>query len=150
MKGYPKFIATKQDYINLLALSDSFNALTQVEAELPVRTGKIGLGEVSLKPAQNRFSAARLTRAENPKELNDILDVCTGAATPDDFRQQAIAELIAIRDVADNRALRTVSIAADGTEVTEEIANSAPLWKIKGFRSRQEVADLIAEYGGEV
>jgi len=82
MKGYPKYIATKQDFLNLLA---------------------------------------------DP-----------------DFKARAIADLKVIRDAADDKASRTISINEDGTAVTEEIDNPSPLWKIKGFASRAEVAALIA------
>ncbi|MFA5378015.1 MAG: hypothetical protein WC455_19850 [Dehalococcoidia bacterium] len=82
MKGYPKHIATKQDFLNLLA---------------------------------------------DP-----------------DFKARAIADLKSIRDLDDDQATRTLSIREDGTAVTEEIDNPSPLWKIKGFTSREEVAALIA------
>jgi len=82
MKGYPKHIATKQDFLNLLA---------------------------------------------DP-----------------DFKTHAIADLKSIRDLDDDKAMRTLGIAEDGTAVTEEIDNPSPLWKIKGFASREEVAALIA------
>jgi len=88
MKGYPRHVATKQDFLNLLA---------------------------------------------DPS-----------------FKQRAIADLAAIRDAADDKATRTISINEDGTAVTEEIDNPMPLWKVKGFSSRQDVIDLIGEYGGEV
>lgn len=82
MRGYPKHIATKQDFLNLLA--------------------------------------------------------------DQEFKERAIADLKVIRDVPDDKATRTVSINEDGTAVTEEIDNPMPLWKVKGFISRAEVAALIA------
>lgn len=84
MKGYPKHIATKQDFVNLLLISE--------------------------------------------------------------YKGQAITNLKAIHDLDDDKASRTVSISEDGTAVMEEIDNPMPLWKVKGFTSRQDVADLIAEY----
>ena len=84
MKGYPKYINCKQDFINLLA-----------DAEHQV---------------------------------------------------QALEDLKVIRDMDDDKALRTISINEEtGEAVTEEIDNPMPLWKVKGFSSRQEVADLITE-----
>lgn len=84
MKGYPQYIATKQDYLNLLSMPE--------------------------------------------------------------YRAQAIISLKAIRDLADDKASRTLSIDPETNEaVVEEIDNPMPLWRIKGFGSRQEVADLIAE-----
>ncbi len=82
MKGYPKHIATKQDFLNLLADAS--------------------------------------------------------------FKERAIADLKILRDTDDEKATRTLSINDDGTAVTEEINNPLPLWKIKGFSSRAEVAALIA------
>ena len=83
MKGYPKHIASKQDFINLLA----------------------------------------------DKE----------------YRERAIADLRIIAEADDDKAMRTISINEEtGEEVTEEIDNPMPLWKVKGFKSRKEVAELIA------
>ena len=83
MKGYPRHIASKQDYINLLA----------------------------------------------DKE----------------YRERAIADLRIIAEADDDKAMRTISInEATGEEVTEEIDNPMPLWKVKGFESRKDVAELIA------
>jgi len=89
MKGYPKHIATKQDFLNLLDTAE--------------------------------------------------------------FRARAVDDLAAIRDTDDDTATRTIAIdEATGEAQTETIENPMPLWKIKGFASRQEVIDLIGEYGGEV
>jgi hypothetical protein len=88
MKGYPKYIATRQDFINLL---------------------------------------------QDPE-----------------YRSRALADLRAISDLADDTASRSIGLNADGTDAIETIPNPMPLWRIKGFSSRQAVADLIAEYGGEV
>lgn len=87
MKGYPKHIASKQDFINLLA----------------------------------------------DKE----------------YRERAIADLRIIAEADDDKAMRTISINEEtGEEVTEEIDNPMPLWKVKGFKSRKEVAELIAAQEG--
>lgn len=84
MKGYPKHIATKQDYLNLIA---------------------------------------------DPE-----------------FRDRAIGDLKIISEANDEKTTKTLSIdEATGTAVTEEIDNPMPLWRIKGFDSRQDVMDLIAE-----
>lgn len=84
MKGYPKHIATKQDFLNLLA-----------EPE---------------------------------------------------FKYRAIADLKVIAETDDDKTTRTVSINEEtGEAVTEEIDNPMPLWRVKGFTSRQEIIDLIAK-----
>lgn len=84
MKGYPTYIAIKQDFINLLAMPE--------------------------------------------------------------FKNQVIADMQSIIDLDDDKTLRTISINEEtGEAITEEIDNPMPLWKVKGFTSRQEVIDLIAE-----
>jgi len=87
MRGYPKYVATKKDYENLMAMKE--------------------------------------------------------------YKDQAIKELSAIRDLDDDKAIEVVSSTTDEetgkeTVVTKEIDNAMPAYKIKGFKSRQEVADLIS------
>jgi hypothetical protein len=92
MRGYPKTIATKQDFINLLSTKE--------------------------------------------------------------FKAQAIEDLKKIYNLDDGKAVRaTTLIDPDDPEKgynTEIIDNPMPMWKQKGFASRQDVADLITENGGEV
>jgi len=89
MKGYPKHIATKQDFLNLLSYKE--------------------------------------------------------------FKEQALENLKKIYEAQDDTVIRVVSGSEEeGNLVTEKIENPMPLWKVKGFSSRQEVADLITENGGEV
>lgn len=89
MKGYPKHIATKQDFINLLAMPE--------------------------------------------------------------HKAAALNDLVSIRDLDDDTASRTISIdESTGEAQTETIPNPMPLWKVKGFSSRDEVAALIAASGEEV
>ena len=87
MRGYPKHIATKKDFENLLAMPE--------------------------------------------------------------HRDRALKDLATIRDIADDKAIEVVSSTKDEktgkeTVVTKEIDNAMPAYKIKGFKSRQEVADLIS------
>lgn len=92
MKGYPKRIATKQDFLNLLRM----------------------------------------------KEL----------------KAQAIEDLKKIYNLDDGKAVRATTLIdpADPEKGynTEIIDNPMPLWKQKGFASRQEVADLITRNGGKI
>ncbi len=84
MKGYPKYVATKQDFINLLA--------------------------------------------------------------DQEYHARVLKDLKLIRGYDDEKASRTISINEEtGEATTEEIDNPMPLWKVKGFTSQQEVADLISE-----
>ena len=87
MRGYPKHIATKKDFENLLAMPE--------------------------------------------------------------HRDRALKDLATIRDATDDKAQETVSITKDEktgleTAVKKEIDNPMPAYKIIGFKTRQEVADLIS------
>jgi len=87
MKGYPKHIATKEDFLNLLST--------------------------------------------------------------DSFREQALKDLEAIYSMPDDTVVKVVSGSEEtGDLVTEEIPNPMPLWKRKGFKSREEVKKLIECYKG--
>ncbi|MEN6421338.1 MAG: hypothetical protein ABFD76_05265 [Smithella sp.] len=84
-----------------------------------------------------------------PKHINCKQDFINLLSEPE-HQAQALADLIVIRDMDDDKALRTVSIdETTGEAVTEEIDNPMPLWKVKGFSSRQDVTDLIAEVENE-
>ena len=80
-----------------------------------------------------------------PKYINCKQDFINLLDEPE-YKALALEDLKAIRDLDDDKALRTISINEEtGEATTEEIDNSMPLWKVKGFSSRQEVADLITE-----
>jgi len=80
-----------------------------------------------------------------PKYINCKQDFINLLAEPE-HQAQAIEDLKVIRDMDDDKALRVVSMDEEtGEETTEEIDNPMPLWKVKGFSSRQEVTDLITE-----
>lgn len=80
-----------------------------------------------------------------PKYISTKQDFINLLAEPE-HQAQAIEGLKVIRDMEDDKALRVVLIDEEtGEAVTEEIDNPMPLWKVKGFSSRQEVADLITE-----
>jgi len=80
-----------------------------------------------------------------PKHINCQQDYINLLAEPE-LKAQALEDLKAIRDLDDSKALRVVSMNEEtGEATTEEIDNPMPLWKVKGFRSRQDAADLIAD-----
>ena len=80
-----------------------------------------------------------------PKYINCKQDFINLLDEPE-YKALALEDLKAIRDLDDDKALRTISINEEtGEATTEEIDNPMPLWKVKGFSSRQEVADLITE-----
>ncbi|MFA5424697.1 MAG: hypothetical protein WC374_12660, partial [Phycisphaerae bacterium] len=69
-----------------------------------------------------------------------------------ELKAQALEDLKAIRDLDDSKALRVVSMnEKTGEAKTEEIDNPMPLWKVKGFARREDVAELIVaqEAGNE-
>ncbi len=88
MRGYPKKVATKQDYVNLLS--------------------------------------------------------------DENYREQALLDLQAIADLDDKQVQRATTLIDPGDPEkgynTETIDNPNPVWKQKGFESRQDLFDLIVEY----
>lgn len=92
MRGYPKYVATKQDYLNLLAMSEH-------KAQAIEEMKKI----VS-------YNDSVVTRATTPIDPNDP-----------------------------NKGWNT-----------EKIENPRPLFKQKGFASRQEATDIIIANGGAI
>lgn len=69
----------------------------------------------------------------------------------DQFAEEAKKKLQEIYDVNDSKATKaTTPLELDDPILTGwntiEIDNPMPMWKQKGFASRQEVAELIAEY----
>jgi len=89
MKGYPKYIATKQDFLNLLEV--------------------------------------------------------------DEFKAKAIEDMKIIYNLEDDKAIRVVSGSEEIEDlVTEKVDNPMPLWKIKGFGSREEIAQIIIGNGGSL
>jgi len=89
MKGYPKRMATKQDFINLLSVEE--------------------------------------------------------------FRETALLDLKKIYNTQDGKCVQAVSGSEEtGDLETKTIKTLIPLWKQKGFQGRKEVAELIAQNGGEL
>jgi uncharacterized protein involved in propanediol utilization len=84
-----------------------------------------------------------------PKHVATVNDYAHLLAVPE-FRERALAELAAIRDADDAIALRVLSVSDEGVAETEEIENPMPRWKVKGFLSRETVAEMILHAGGEV
>jgi hypothetical protein len=92
MRGYPKTIETKQDFINLL----------------------------------------------NMKE----------------FKDKALIDLKAIRDLQDNKTTKATTLIDPAAPKkgyhTKLINNPSPLWKQRGFASKQEISGLITQSGGKI
>ena len=84
-----------------------------------------------------------------PKHVATVADYDHLLATPE-LRARALTALAAIRDADDAIALRVISLSEDGVEETEAIENPMPLWRVKGFASRDAVAEMIIRAGGEV
>jgi len=85
MRGYPKFVATKQDFLNLLEMEE--------------------------------------------------------------FKTRALEDIQALLKAPDEKVQRVVSGSEEeGNLVAEEIDNPMPLWKIKGFESKEKVAEIVKKY----
>ena len=89
-----------------------------------------------------------------PKHIGTKKDFENLLAMPE-HRDRALKDLATIRDIADDKVQETVSMTKDKetgleTAVKKEIDNPMPAYKIKGFKTRQEVADLISAAEKEV
>jgi len=88
-----------------------------------------------------------------PKRVATRQD-CINLLADDEFKDYVLADLKAIYNMNDAKAIRaTALIDPDDPESgynTEIIDNPMPMWKQKGFASRQEVADLITKNGGTI
>lgn len=69
-----------------------------------------------------------------------------------EHKQQALNELMNIFQLNDDTALKATTLVDPGNPEsgwnTEAIENPNPLWKQRGFVSRQEVAEIITANGG--
>lgn len=91
-----------------------------------------------------------------PKHIGTKKDFENLLSMPE-HKDRALKDLATIRDIADDKALQTVSITKAEltgveTAVKKEIDNPLPAYKVAGFKTRQEVSDMIsaAESAGEV
>ena len=81
-----------------------------------------------------------------PKTIKTTQDF-TNLLADDRFKDQALTELERIYNLNDSKATKaTTLIDPDDEEKgwnTEEITNSMPEWKLKGFASRNAVNEMI-------
>jgi hypothetical protein len=92
MRGYPKTIKTKQDFLNLLNMEE--------------------------------------------------------------FKDQALIDLTAIHDLQDSKTTKATTLidpaAPEKGYHTKLINNPMPLWKQRGFASKQEISGLITQSGEKI
>ncbi|MFA5397415.1 MAG: hypothetical protein WC346_15505 [Methanogenium sp.] len=89
-----------------------------------------------------------------PKHIGTKKDFENLLAMPE-HRDKALKKLKEIHDLADDKVQETVSMTKDEetgleTAVKKEIDNPMPVYKIMGFKTRQEVSDLISAAEKEV
>ena len=88
-----------------------------------------------------------------PKHINCVQDF-NNLLADKDLKRRALVELQKIYTKDDSKALRATTLIDPEDPKsdwnTEEIDNPMPLWKQKGFESREAVAELIAKNGGKV
>ena len=88
-----------------------------------------------------------------PKHINCVQDF-NNLLADKDLKTRTLAELQKIYNKDDLKALRATTLIDPEDPKsdwnTEEIDNPMPLWKQKGFESREAVAELIAKNGGKV
>lgn len=70
----------------------------------------------------------------------------------EEYRDPVLAELKKIAEANDSTATQATTLIDPGNPEAGynvvEIDNPMPLWKVKGFSSREEVRALYEEYGG--
>ena len=86
---------------------------------------------------------------EFPKNIKTIQDFKNLLSMPE-HKQKAIKKLQEIFDIKDDKVLKATTLKDMNDESkghnTVQINNPLPLHKQKGFESKQDVADLIAEF----
>jgi len=81
-----------------------------------------------------------------PKHINTTQDFVNLLEMPE-YKEQAIAELEGIHSMDDDYMTVVVSGSEEeGNLVTEEALAPNPVWKQKGFASRDAVINLINKY----
>jgi len=88
-----------------------------------------------------------------PKHINCVQDF-NNLLADKDLKRRAISELQKIYNKDDSKTLRATTLIDPEDPKsdwnTEEIDNPMPLWKQKGFESREAVATLITKNGGKI
>jgi len=88
-----------------------------------------------------------------PKHINCVQDL-NNLLADKDLKRRAISELQEIYNKDDSKTLRATTLIDPEDPKsdwnTEEIDNPMPLWKQKGFESREAVAALVTKNGGKV
>ena len=88
-----------------------------------------------------------------PKHINCVQDF-NNLLADKALKARTLAELQEIYNKDDAKTLRATTLIDPEDPKsdwnTEEIDNPMPLWKQKGFESREAVAELIAKNGGKV
>jgi len=88
-----------------------------------------------------------------PKYVNCVQDF-NNLLADKDLKGRALAELQKIYNKDDLKALRATTLIdpedPKSDYNTEEIDNPMPLWKQKGFESREAIATLITKNGGKI
>ena len=88
-----------------------------------------------------------------PKHINCVQDF-NNLLADKDLKRRAISELQKIYNKDDSKTLRATTLIdpedPKSDYNTEEIDNPMPLWKQKGFESREAVATLITKNGGKI
>ena len=88
-----------------------------------------------------------------PKHINCVQDF-NNLLADKALKARTLAELQEIYNKDDSKTLRATTLIDPEDPKsdwnTEEIDNPMPIWKQKGFESREAVAELIAKNGGKV
>ncbi len=78
-----------------------------------------------------------------PKNINTKVDFENLLSMPE-YKARALADLGKIKDAGDSSATKVIGDPEDAKSINI-ITNPSPLWKLKGFKSREELDTLVKE-----
>lgn len=155
MRGYPKHVATKQDFLNLLAMPEyKARALADLEyiRDLNDYTTTVAIRQRCTELFTIATESAGLDTGAVNEDLKAKLEAYLGSVLPAPRITQksatnwelALVPMERLDLVDDHGTVRAYRADSEDEWETEVIDNPMPLWKQKGFVSREEVAALIA------
>ena len=147
MKKYPERVATKQDYLNLLAMPEyRARAIRDLKAIRDTKDDTATIAEEGIQqPAFTIYkpeitaSDAKLAIAEYTKQSLD--HSFTQSDGTSEFSPCSCTQKF--RFVSDGKITKAYAVGEADNYTITEIPNPLPLWKQKRFVSRKEVSVLI-------
>ena len=153
MDKYPRHIATKQDFINLLRMPEyRTRALTELKAirDLKDDTATRAVEAAEQQPIfviDDPNADEKTIKAAMEQHLGESLDPKLVDTSDGNIELRTVA-MEPVRIVREKTRVCAYQRAqeAEQSYVQETIPNPMPLWKQKRFTSRTEVRNLIMQY----